>query len=138
MQVYECGICGAYHPRNWNGDCREDLYRLPSPDNLIPTTLRRWVDPEHDVFAVMFDGGMHAAGCDVTCYQHIGQHSEGCWSVILARSRPVNPSLGGEGRAEDVRALVKELRDIGYNPLIVLRRPKVEGLIQPEIVEMPT
>lgn len=25
--VYECGICGAMHPWQWSGDCREDKYR---------------------------------------------------------------------------------------------------------------
>ena len=26
-KFYECGICGAYHSVNWNGDCREDKAR---------------------------------------------------------------------------------------------------------------
>lgn len=25
---YECGICGAYHPWEWDGDCRDDANRL--------------------------------------------------------------------------------------------------------------
>jgi len=24
---YECGICGHYHPIEWNGDCRDDANR---------------------------------------------------------------------------------------------------------------
>jgi len=32
-QFYECGICGTYHPRSWNGDCREDAARF-FPDDL--------------------------------------------------------------------------------------------------------
>ena len=27
---YECGICGYYHPWNWNGDCRDDTNRFTS------------------------------------------------------------------------------------------------------------
>jgi len=27
-QFYECGICGALHPANWNGDCRDDANRF--------------------------------------------------------------------------------------------------------------
>jgi len=25
---YDCGICGQYHPIEWNGDCREDASRF--------------------------------------------------------------------------------------------------------------
>lgn len=25
---YECGICEALHPWDWNGDCREDAARF--------------------------------------------------------------------------------------------------------------
>jgi hypothetical protein len=27
-KLYECGICGAYHPQEWNGNCRDDLNRI--------------------------------------------------------------------------------------------------------------
>jgi len=27
-QFYDCGICGHWHPIEWNGDCREDRFRL--------------------------------------------------------------------------------------------------------------
>lgn len=30
---YECGICGCYHPREWDGDCRDDENRF-APDEL--------------------------------------------------------------------------------------------------------
>jgi hypothetical protein len=30
---YECGICGCYHPREWDGDCRENENRF-APDEL--------------------------------------------------------------------------------------------------------
>jgi hypothetical protein len=29
---YECGICGAYHSADWNGDCREDAARIDPND----------------------------------------------------------------------------------------------------------
>ncbi len=32
-QFYDCGICGAYHPANWDGDCRDDANRF-APDQL--------------------------------------------------------------------------------------------------------
>jgi hypothetical protein len=27
--LYKCGICGWLHPWEWDGDCREDAYRVP-------------------------------------------------------------------------------------------------------------
>ena len=30
--IYECGICGAYHPWNWDGDCRDDAHRFAGPE----------------------------------------------------------------------------------------------------------
>ena len=30
--LYECGICDAVHPWDWNGDCREDANRFGSPE----------------------------------------------------------------------------------------------------------
>ena len=33
-QIYECGICGAYHDATWDGDCREDAARIMEP---LPT-----------------------------------------------------------------------------------------------------
>lgn len=33
---YECGCCGAYHPWDWDGDCRDDANRLADvPDYAI-------------------------------------------------------------------------------------------------------
>lgn len=29
---YECGICGAWHSAEWNGDCREDDARFNAED----------------------------------------------------------------------------------------------------------
>lgn len=31
--LYDCGICGCYHPWAWNGDCREDANRYGSPED---------------------------------------------------------------------------------------------------------
>jgi hypothetical protein len=31
---YACGICGGYHFNGYNGDCRNDLYRIADPDEL--------------------------------------------------------------------------------------------------------
>jgi hypothetical protein len=31
-QFYACGICGAYHPATWDGDCRQDAFRFMSEE----------------------------------------------------------------------------------------------------------
>jgi hypothetical protein len=31
--IYECGICGCYHPWSWDGDCREDENRYGSAED---------------------------------------------------------------------------------------------------------
>jgi hypothetical protein len=35
VQLIECGGCGAYHPRGFNGDCREDFNRFAGPEDYI-------------------------------------------------------------------------------------------------------
>lgn len=30
--LYECGICGCYHPWTWEGDCRENANRFAGPE----------------------------------------------------------------------------------------------------------
>jgi hypothetical protein len=30
--MYECGICGCYHPWEFSGDCRDDENRFGSPE----------------------------------------------------------------------------------------------------------
>ncbi|KKN06546.1 hypothetical protein LCGC14_1076300 [marine sediment metagenome] len=40
MIVYECSICEAYHPWDWNGDCRDDANRLYDiPDDAEVRTM---------------------------------------------------------------------------------------------------
>ena len=30
--LYECGICGSYHPWDFDGDCRDNANRITSPE----------------------------------------------------------------------------------------------------------
>jgi hypothetical protein len=42
--LYECGICGAYHPWSWDGDCRDDDHRFAGLEEyaeLQHTSLER-------------------------------------------------------------------------------------------------
>lgn len=34
LYLQECGCCGAYHPSNFHGDCRDDNNRFPT-DNIM-------------------------------------------------------------------------------------------------------
>ena len=37
-KLYECGGCDAYHPQDWNDDCRDDanrIYDLSFDDEVI-------------------------------------------------------------------------------------------------------
>jgi hypothetical protein len=36
VQLIECGCCGAFHPAEFFGDCRTDLFRVNDPDALFP------------------------------------------------------------------------------------------------------
>lgn len=40
---YLCGICGHYHPADWNGDCREDQARFTG-DELDRKHGNGWVE----------------------------------------------------------------------------------------------
>ena len=32
-RLYECGICGAFHPCGFRGDCRDDTNRYGGPED---------------------------------------------------------------------------------------------------------
>lgn len=34
--LVECGSCGGYHPAGFDGDCRDDANRFPTPDKSEP------------------------------------------------------------------------------------------------------
>lgn len=40
---YECGICGHYHPLEWNGDCRDDSNRF-TQDELTEKHGMDWTE----------------------------------------------------------------------------------------------
>jgi hypothetical protein len=57
--IYECGICGAYHPWNFDGDCRDDQNRIADPDEYakqlgVPDVEVRSMD---DRVAADLEGG---------------------------------------------------------------------------------
>ena len=44
-KFYDCGICGSYHPANWDGDCRDDAHRFDG-DTLDRTYGLNWEEVE--------------------------------------------------------------------------------------------
>jgi len=45
--VYQdCGCCGAYHLAAFNGDCRNDLFRVAEPDELHGSS--GWLETESE------------------------------------------------------------------------------------------
>jgi len=45
-KLYECGICSAYHPWEWAGDCREDVNRFGAPEDYAEKTGQKENDIE--------------------------------------------------------------------------------------------
>lgn len=37
-QLEECGSCGAYHRKDYWGDCRNDAQRFASPEDYLERT----------------------------------------------------------------------------------------------------
>ena len=33
LTIFECGICGCYHPWDFTGDCRDDENRFADPED---------------------------------------------------------------------------------------------------------
>jgi hypothetical protein len=62
------------------------------------------VYPNGDVLAIMPDTNDHWD--QVSCYQHMGQHGHGVYSVMMSTTRPATP--------EEYAPLLRELESIGY------------------------
>lgn len=75
------------------------------------------VDTTKDFKGVVFAIFPHEV-CDnkgnVTTYQHVGQHSSGCYQTMVKKSR-----LATESESKD---LLAELESIGYNVKVVKKR----------------
>lgn len=39
-RLYECGICDAFHPWDWDGDCRDNANRIYDPADT--DDIRSW------------------------------------------------------------------------------------------------
>jgi len=97
--------------------------RLMNDINDAPTriVLRRFRDDPKGIIALLIDepGTREAYTCMM--YEHVGQHGHGHPDAVVANSTPVRkldcPT------AKDARALLNELRSMGYNPRVLQRIP---------------
>ncbi|MEN6367750.1 MAG: hypothetical protein ABFC88_13140 [Thermoguttaceae bacterium] len=83
-----------------------------TPDLVV---IRVWRGDDNDIFALFPELSASYNGYDVTCYQHIGQHSAADYCGCIRQSRPATP--------EEAAPLLEELRHIGYNPRVIKRAP---------------
>ena len=78
--------------------------------------FRTWKGKFGGVVAILPD--QEANPGRVVTYEHVGQHGEGDYNLLLRATRP--------STLDERSPLQKELKDIGYNPLAVKRlaRPR--------------
>ena len=74
--------------------------------------FRRWKGKDGDVIALF--PGIDVGNGICSSYEHVGQHSEADYKIVVARTRPATP--------KEYRDLLKELGRIGYNVIIRKRR----------------
>lgn len=76
--------------------------------------MRVWEDGrDSDVFALFPEIASDSRGDFCSCYQRVGQHSAADYYHCIKQSRPATK--------KESAPLLKELRLIGYNPLIIQR-----------------
>ena len=74
--------------------------------------FRRWKGKDGDVIALF--PGIDLGNGVCLSYEHVGQHSEADYKIVIARTRPAKPS--------EYQDLLQELGQIGYNVVVRKRR----------------
>lgn len=87
-------------------------YTQKAGRDYLRVIFRMWRGPEASVVAVLLD--VKANPGRVTCYEHVGQHSEGDYQVILAKTRPAN--------VQERESLRQELQSIYGVPVLAWKR----------------
>lgn len=94
----------------------------PKYDRVI---LRRWnTGPFRDVIAVFPDECGTNEPYTCSSYQHVGQHASCDYDHVRRVSVPVKIKYNQVPQDADVRALLNELRSIGYKPRLVQTMPR--------------
>jgi len=103
MEMKSCGSCDQYHPKGFDGDCRDDANRFPVFD---PTTVvfRRWRAFDQTVIA-LFPEDVDRGFC--SSFEHVGQHGDASYSGVIRQTTPATP--------EEYANLKRELESAPYN-----------------------
>lgn len=83
--------------------------------------LRRWKDSPREVIALLVDLPGTSEPWTCTTYEHTGQHGHGHVDAIIDRTEPIH--VLDCPTAADARALLAEMRGIGYKLRVVRRVP---------------
>lgn len=86
----------------------------PKDDPTIVVVFRTWRDKDRDVIALFPAIPATYTGRYCTSYMHIGQHSAASYHGCIAQTRPAT--------ASEYAPLLKELRAIGYDNLVIRKR----------------
>ena len=90
-----CGSCGQFHPKGFDGDCRDD-----ANDPTI-VVFRKWpewasIGKHREVNCV--SGGIIALFPEVpgspgfcSSYEHIGQHGSADYGYVISKTTPATP-----------------------------------------------
>jgi hypothetical protein len=103
-EMNECGSCGQFHPKGFDGDCRDDANRL----TLV--VFRRWGNG--DIIA-LFPTFRDRTYCE--SFEHVGQHGLAYYSGVISMTKPALP--------EEYAALKRELESAPYHYVLrVIKR----------------
>ena len=68
-RFYECGICGAFHPADWDGDCRDDRHRFEGgPEELNALFGEGWEEVDMDDVSTSLDPMRFIGEGVITCH----------------------------------------------------------------------
>lgn len=105
-----CGSCGQFHPKGFDGDCRDDANRFPVEDPTV-VVFRRWTDVNGRGVIALFPEipayAHAAASCFCSSFEHIGQHGPADYPGVIAQTTPATP--------EEYADLKRELEAAPYN-----------------------
>ena len=109
-----CGCCDQYHPKGFDGDCRDDANRFSVDDPTI-VVFRRWRAFGQTVIA-LFPEDVDKGFC--SSFEHIGQHGAADYSGVVRKTTLATP--------EEYADLKRELESEPYNYVlrVVKRRSR--------------
>jgi len=112
--LVDCGICDQYHPKGFDGDCRDDANRF-SVDDPTVVVFRRWRAFGQTVIA-LFPEDVDKGFC--SSYEHVGQHGAADYSGVVRKTTLATP--------EEYADLKRELESEPYNYVlrVVKRRSR--------------